>query len=191
MGRAAGVTVERVVEVASGLADAAGPEAVTLASVARELGIRTPSLYNHVDGLEDLRRRLTVRAVTILGERLARSAIGRAGPDAVRALATAFRDLARERPGLYAFTVPTTEVDDDEVRRAGQAATSTVIDVLLAYGLDEVRAVHAARTFRAAVHGFVDLERSGGFGLGVEVDESFAWMLDVFLAGLAREAADA
>jgi AcrR family transcriptional regulator len=43
---------EVVVEGAASLADEKGLEAVTLTALASELGIRTPSLYNHVDGLE-------------------------------------------------------------------------------------------------------------------------------------------
>ena len=41
-------------------------------------------------------------------------------------------------------------------------------------GVKEVRAaIDAARALRSALHGFVDLENHGGFGLPVDVDRSF------------------
>ncbi len=178
------VTPERVVDVAATIADAEGPDAVGLGAVARELGIRTPSLYNHVAGVDDLHRRLTVRSLTELGDRMRRAAVGRAGGDALRAIAAAGRDFAAEHPGLYAYSVPTSEVDDDEVREAGREAVAVVVDALVAFGQSPTDAVHAARTFRSAVHGFLDLDLAGGFGIDVDVDDSFDWMLDTLVAGL-------
>jgi len=45
--------------------------------------------------------------------------------------------------------------------------------------------VHAVRTVRSAVHGFVMLELAGGFGLPEDVDASFAHLVRVLEAGLA------
>jgi len=43
--------------------------------------------------------------------------------------------------------------------------------------------VHAVRAIRSALHGFVDNERRGGFGMPLDIDESFAVMLDLILPG--------
>ncbi len=58
----AGLTPALVVESATRIADASGLSALTLAAVAGEVGVRTPSLYKHVDGLPSLRRLVGVRA---------------------------------------------------------------------------------------------------------------------------------
>ena len=50
MARKVGIRVDDVVEAAATVADAEGLEAVTLARVAAVLGVRSPSLYAHVDG---------------------------------------------------------------------------------------------------------------------------------------------
>ncbi len=55
MARSVGIDRARVVEVAAELADANGLDQLTLAQVAARLGVRLPSLYNHVDGLPGLR----------------------------------------------------------------------------------------------------------------------------------------
>ena len=60
MARKLGLQRERVIETAAALADQEGLEAVTLARVAAELGVRSPSLYSHVDGLAGLRRAIAL-----------------------------------------------------------------------------------------------------------------------------------
>ena len=44
--------------------------------------------------------------------------------------------------------------------------------------------VHRVRTVRSAVHGFVSLELSGGFGLPQDIDESFEHLISTLVTGL-------
>jgi hypothetical protein len=44
--------------------------------------------------------------------------------------------------------------------------------------------VHAVRTVRAAVRGFVTLHQDGGFALAVSVPDSWEWMLALLDRGL-------
>ena len=76
-----------VIQAAADLADAEGFDQLTLASLAERLGVRVPSLYNHVSGLPGLRRDLVLLGSRELSARLARATIGRAADDAVVALA--------------------------------------------------------------------------------------------------------
>jgi AcrR family transcriptional regulator len=59
----AGLDREAVIAAAAELADSRpdGLDAVTLTGLADRLGVRTPSLYAHIDGLADLRRQLGAR----------------------------------------------------------------------------------------------------------------------------------
>ena len=59
----AGVTTDGVVDAAAGIANADGLKAVTLARLAEKLGIRSPSLYKHVDSLDAVYRALAVRGI--------------------------------------------------------------------------------------------------------------------------------
>jgi AcrR family transcriptional regulator len=179
-----GLSRERVIDAAVDVANERGLQALTLARVAELLGVRTPSLYNHVAGLDDVRQALTVRAVNVLGQRLQRAAVGRAGADALHAMADAYRRFVLQHPGLAGATVPTTEVDGPEVRRAGAEVLETLLAALSSYQLGERERIHAARAFRSAVHGFVVIEAAGGFGLPEDVDESFRWMVDLLAAAL-------
>jgi AcrR family transcriptional regulator len=179
---------ERVIDVAAEVADRKGLEALSLAAVAAELGVRTPSLYNHVGGLDDLRRRLTVRALRSLGDVMRDAAVGRARDDAVVAIAAAYRSFAHRHPGLYAATVPHAQVDDPQIAEAGERAVRTVLAVLEGYGMDPDEAVHAARALRSTVHGFVSLELSDGFGIPVAIDASFEWTIEALVSWLRAHA---
>jgi AcrR family transcriptional regulator len=181
-----GLDAARVVDTAAGIADAEGLPAVTLARVAGDLGVRAPSLYNHVDGLPGLLRAVALLAVRELTAVLRDAAVGRSGEDALAATARAYRGYARAHPGRYAATVAAPAPDDAEHRAAAAETVEVVLAVLRGWDLDGDDAVHAARTFRSAIHGFVVLEAAGGFGIPLDLDESFDRLVATLAAGLAR-----
>jgi Tetracyclin repressor-like, C-terminal domain len=59
-----------------------------------------------------------------------------------------------------------------------------VFSVLSGYGLTRADAIDATRALRAALHGFVQLEAVGGFGLPQDVDRSFARLVELLDAAL-------
>jgi AcrR family transcriptional regulator len=181
-----GLDSEAVVTAAAALADANGLEAVTLARLADTLGVRAPSLYVHVDGLPDLRGRLAARGARELASAVQAAAAGRARGDALAAVAEVYRAYAREHPGTYAAMQRAPELNQNP---EASAAATELVDVILAvlrgYGLEGDDAVHAARIVRAALHGFALLEADEGFGIPLDLDESFARLVDVLDRGLA------
>ncbi|HUA12510.1 MAG TPA: TetR-like C-terminal domain-containing protein [Solirubrobacteraceae bacterium] len=180
----AGLDQGRVVEQAGRIADSDGLAAVTLARVAAELGVRAPSLYNHVDGRAGLMRQLSLRSLGELDEALRDAALGRSGTDALVGVAHAYRAYAHRHPGRYAATVTAAKPGDEEVERAGARALDAVLAVLGAWELEGQAALHQVRVIRSALHGFVSLEADGGFGLPLALDETFALLLATLVAGL-------
>jgi AcrR family transcriptional regulator len=182
----AGLDAAAVVAAAAALADEDGLGQLTLAGLAAALGIRTPSLYAHVDGLSDLRARLAVRGAEEMASALQVAAAGRAGVDALRAVAQAYRAYARAHPGTYAASQVASDLEGN--RAAAAAAVGVFLAVLNGYGITGDAAIHAVRAVRSALHGFVSLEREGGFGIPLSLDESFATLVDMLDAGLQRGA---
>ncbi len=172
-----------ILERAARLADRGGLDALTLAALAGELGIRPPSLYNHVASLEELRQALAVRALGELDAALGRAALGKAGAEAVVALGEAYRAYAHAHPGLYAAIAATGSSATPKLHAARGALLDTVGTVLRPFVLG-VEVVHALRAFYSLMHGFVSVEAAGGFALPVEPAVSFRWMLTRFSAGL-------
>ncbi len=174
-----------VVAAAAALADTEGAESVTFARLAEHLGVRPPSLYNHVAGTEGLRRELALLGIREMIATLTRAAIGKAGDDALFALANAYRAFAERRPGLYAAALlrAPTPGDAEEIA-ASTELIGIVLAVLAGYGLAGEEALHAVRGLRSVLHGFIVLEAAGGFGLPLDLDESFRRLIGVFVRGL-------
>lgn len=184
-----GLDLDRVVASAIAIADADGLDAVTLSRVAAALGVRTPSLYHHVDGLDGLRRGVALRGLQDLGTALRDATVGRSGADALLAMAVAYRACAARHPGAYAATQRTDLVVDDELRAASERAIDVVFAVLRAWESDPERLVHLVRAVRSTLHGFVSLEARHGFGLDASTDASFALLVRLQVAGLDAHAA--
>jgi AcrR family transcriptional regulator len=155
-----GLTQDKLVAAAAELADAEGLVAVTMSALARRFDVKTASLYSHVESTADLKARVAVLALGELAERAGAALAGRAGSDALLAFASAYRDYARRHPGRYAATrhpLP------PHLLEAGRAHAELTFAVLRGYGLTGEDSTHAVRLIGSVLHGFTDLELSGGF----------------------------
>jgi AcrR family transcriptional regulator len=185
MAKRVGIDKDAVVRAAAKIADDHGWDALTLARVAKKLRIRSPSLYNHVGGLEGLRRELKLLALRDLNAALSRATIGKSRDDAVRGLAAAYRAFVKRHPGTYAATMVAAPKNDPAMEAAASNIVETILSVLSGYGLDRREGIHAIRALRSTVHGFAALEIAGGFGIPLDVDKSFEWLVSALLAGLS------
>lgn len=188
MAKRVGIDRDAVVRAAAKIADDEGWDALTLARVAGKLRVRSPSLYNHVGGLEALRRELKLLVMRELNTALTRATIGKSRDDAVRALAVAYRAFVKRHPGTYAATMVAAPKNDPAVEAAAGQIVETLLSVLSGYGLDRREGIHAIRAMRSAVHGFAALEIAGGFGIPLDVDKSFDWLVSSLLKGLSSSA---
>jgi AcrR family transcriptional regulator len=178
---------ERVVQAAADLANAEGSEALTLNRLADKLGIQPPSLYNHVDGLPGLYRQLALLNASQLGDCLAPAAIGKSGPDALAAIANAYRAYIKGNPGLYTASLRASRnlaQPDPALQAAEDRVVKVVLTVVASFGLTGDDALHTVRGLRSLVHGFATLEIAGGFGLPLDVDESFNRLVKLLVQGL-------
>ena len=179
-----GLSTESVVDVAAAVVDRDGLESLTLARVAAEVGVRAPSLYNHVAGLDDLRRSLGLRGLDVLGDACRTAVMGRVGSEALVAMMWAYRQVAADHPGLYRLTQVVAPAEDVEWKESSDAIVGAVLAVLAGYGLEGDDAIHAARTIRSAMHGFVLLESEQGFGLPQDLDDTFEFLVATIDRGL-------
>ncbi|CUR58822.1 Transcriptional regulator, tetR family [metagenome] len=181
----AGLDPAVVVAGAASLADEIGLENLTMGRVAERLGVRTPSLYKHIDGQADLNRRIAVLAMTEIGDALRDSLQGRAGRDALSAAAHTVRTFALEHPGRYAATTGGSSTDPaDPFVVAGARVIESLAAVLAGYRIEPGEQVHALRMLRSLLHGFALIEAAGGFQFDTDIDESFEWLIDFTQRGL-------
>lgn len=183
------LTKATVVQAAAELINAEGADALSLNRLAETLHIRTPSLYNHVDGLPGLQRELAVMNARQLADRLSAAAIGKSGAELFLDVAQAFRRYVKESPGLYLATLRSSGkqiVPEENLRNEEERALKVGLAVMASLGLQGEDAIHAVRAFRSMVHGFATLEVAGGFGLPEDCEESFRRLVDSLIVGLQR-----
>lgn len=180
------VDLARIRHEACALANRHGLDGLSMGDLAKALNIRVPSLYSHVAGIDDVKRLVALHGLAELEQGAARATIGRSGPEAVRALLNGYRDFVRKNPGVYAATVPTPPRKDAEWSAAAGRLTETCVATMQGYGLRGPDAIHALRGLRSLVHGFASLEVSGALKHPVKPDESFAWLVESFLAVLEK-----
>lgn len=181
------LTKEAVVQAAADLLNTEGLDALSLNRLAEKLDIRTPSLYNHVDGLPGLMRELSILNARNLAERLSDAAIGQSGPQLVMSVMQVYRSYIKQFTGLYLSTLRVSgmqEEVDPELEKEEARSLKVALAVMASFGLKGEDAIHAVRAFRSLVHGFATLEVYGGFGLPLDLDESFVRLVDLFIAGL-------
>lgn len=166
------------------IADRQSFEALSLSAVAAELGIRPSALYTYFDSLADLRYAIAVQATTNLTDDLRDAAIGRAGDEAVMALASAYRQFASRHPGQYASTLLPPTGPTDDLARATERLTDVFARVIANYGHGGDTAIHAARAARSAIHGFVAIEVCQGFHHDTDSDDSFTHLVTTVISGL-------
>lgn len=177
---------ECVLAAAAELVNRNGLDQLTMGELAAILGIRTPSLYTHVTGRNELFRLLAMRGLFELDERIARAALGKSTDDATRAFANAERQFAHENPGVYMATQAKPPADDTEWNTVRDRLLDTMFAALAGYGVDGEEAIHAVRTLRSLAHGYAVMEMSDAFRSPVSTEASFEWAISTFIAGLKR-----
>lgn len=162
---------DEVVRAALDLLEAEGPDALTMRRLASRLGIKAPSLYEHVAGRPDLLAGLQHLALVQQAE-----ALTAAGPD-LASVAAAYRGWALAHPHLYRLA---TRTPLDRARIPSEVEAAAAAPLLALVGGDG----HLARGLWALAHGLIDLELAGRFPPGADVDETWRTSVRVFAAAV-------
>jgi AcrR family transcriptional regulator len=187
MTRRAGLDPKMVVQAAAELIDREGVEALTLAALAAHFKVAVPSLYNHVGGMPGLLHQLALLGRKQLVQVIGKAVMGKAGDDAIIALADAYRAYVKAHPGVYTCALHVAEESDTESRALEAEAVDIILKVLAYYDLHDEQAIHVVRAFRSIVHGFASLEMAGGFGMPLSLDESFRLLVQGYIRSISPQ----
>lgn len=168
-------TLPAIVDAARALLERGGPAQVTMQAVADRVGVRAPSLYKRVRDRDEVLRLVAEAAASDLSARFAET------DGSLAALAATYRAFAHDGPESFRLLLASdaaaalAEVADPIVR-----ATAELVG--------EERALDAARLVTAWATGFLTMELAGAFRLGGDLDEAFAYGLDVITTSLEGHA---
>lgn len=173
-----------ILDTAAKIADEEGMSNVTLKSLAEKLGVKSPSLYKHISGLDELNKELMLYGWSLLEKDFMRAAIGKAQDDAIIAMCYAYRDFVTLHTGLFEAMQWYNMYQSDEHLQATEGIVSVLFRVLDAYDLSEEQKVHIVRMLRGFLQGFLSIESHHGFGNPLTVSDTFDFSLNLFLNGI-------
>ena len=148
---AKGLSAESITVAAAELIEQYGRSGFSMRLLADTMGVKTASLYNHIENMDTLLTEVCRYALRMQEDGELRAIAGKTGREAVWALAWAYRRFAQQHREL--------RVLDDAAARF----TEPLKQVLSGFRLPPREEIHFRRMFRAIVHGFASQEDEGFF----------------------------
>jgi AcrR family transcriptional regulator len=182
-----GLTKSDVLDAAAAIVDEQGTDALTLSRLAERLGVRSQSLYAHVDGLAGLKRDLILYALDLQAVRVRRSVMATSGREALMALMNELVLVNRDHPGLARLTSWSQPDPTDEAMFDALVEVSEPFTILLAsYGLSGDDLAHWRRIIWTSLQGFLSLEAADMMTLPADPDQSVHLLMELIADGLDR-----
>lgn len=175
-----------VIERAIHMINITGIENLSLKTLAEDLGVKPPSLYNHVSGIDDLKEQIMLHGWKELDDRIVEAVIGLTGYDAVRAICRAFHEYAAENQGVFSAMLWYNQFKDAQNMEATSKMFSVFFKITESVNISRENCFHLVRMFRSFLEGFSLLENNHAFGNDLSVDDSFELALDVLVEGMKR-----
>lgn len=184
-----GIDKQTVFDAAISMVTEGGYDSFSMHRLAARLGVKTASLYNHVDSVAEVNMAIAKRAVSELRSELDKAAGGISNPRAaLKALAVAYRQYAHENPEMYQVIISLPLLKDRQIMELGKAIIEPMMRALAHWAASSQDQLHRARSLRSMLHGFVALEATGYFeSAEASTDGSYEFMIDTFLTCLPNK----
>lgn len=169
-----GLDKEQITKAAKRLIEQNGFDSFSMRQLAENLGVKTASLYAHIDSMESLLTDVGLLALQEQKEYQLAATCGKHRDEAVMSLAEAYRRYAKEHGELYRFIMKMPVGNDDALRQAAAVVTAPAMQVLEDYSLTDEQKMHRQRILRGIMHGFISQEENGYFShYPVDAEESY------------------
>lgn len=180
----AGLDKSIILKATAEMADEYGMAGVTLKALAEKLGVKSPSLYKHIGGLDELNKELMLYGWRSLEKEVAKATIGKSKDDAIKTIFYTYRSYVKQHPGVFEAMQWYNMYLTKENLQATEGLIEILFQVLSGYGLEEQQKVHIVRMFRGFLQGFLSVESHGGYGNPLSVQDSFDFALKIMLNGI-------
>jgi len=185
-----GLDMERIIGAAKDLIEECGLEKFSMRQLAESLGIKTASLYAHVESMESLLKDVGLLALKEQREFELKAIEGKQMDEAVLCLASSYRKFAKEHAELYRFIMKMQLGNDEELKKASEMVVEPAMKALNGYDMSEEMRMHYQRILRALMHGFISQEENGYFShYPVDVEESYKIAVGSLIKGIHAEEA--
>jgi len=180
------LTPEDVIQAAISCLDKEGESALGVNRVARELGIKPPAIYKHLNGNAELRKAVILTIWRQFLDYCREKTEGITEPRGLfKAGGNANRDFAKLYPARYKVMMqyqlyPT----DEDAGAVIKEALGLFQQGIQGYDLTENQLIDSMRMVNAAIYGFISVEQAGMMTFERSTDESYQVMLDGLIAAI-------
>ena len=176
-------SLDEIVAAGRQILDADGLDGLTMDRVAAAVGVRGPSLYKRVRDRGELIHLIANSAATELADLVEKAASSGDPLRDLRAMVDALRSFAHGNPASYGLLfdrLPDAwRPDGDLVERAVRPLFRAVATLA-----GHEHELEAARTVVAWARGFIEMELSGAFQLGGNVEDAYQFGVDRLIAAI-------
>ena len=173
-----------IIETSAVLANKWGLDNLSLKSIADELNIKSPSLYNHIDSLEDIKERLMVYGWKQIETEMIDSAIGTTGYEALKNMCYAFYAYATNNKGVFTAMLWYNKYETEEKKNITLRLFNMLFKVMKSLNISDDNIKHTIRTLRSFLEGFSLLVNNHAFGNPISIKESFDLSLEIIISGI-------
>jgi AcrR family transcriptional regulator len=180
------LTPQDVIEAAIVCLEKDGESALGVNRVARELGIKPPAIYKHLDGNTALRRAVALVIWRKYWDYCQQETCELSDPhDLLIAGARATRNFASSHPALYKVMMQyQLKPSDPEEKTIILQSLGNLKKSLQLYELNDSELIDVMRMVNAAIYGFITLEQAGLMTLEHSPDKSYEVMLNALVVAI-------
>ena len=183
-----GLTKEIIINTALGQIEEKGLSVFSLRNLAASLGVQVSSLYNHIQGQNDLLAEIGICAVNMLTGLEEAAIADKLRDEALFSLADTYRQFAREHTELYRIIMDVHTLDIPLLESAAEKIAKPILRVISDYGIEGDLQIHFQRLLRSVMHGFFSHENSGGFSVSdIDKDISYRFAIECIAIRMKAE----
>ena len=180
------INYDLILETSAKLANKNGLDNLTLKMIASELQIKSPSLYNHVSSLEEIKQDLMLYGWKQMEEKIIDSTIGVSGYDALKNMCYAFYDYATNNKGIFTAMQWYNKFENEEKNNATKKLFTIIFKILQPLNISDDNINHIIRTLRSFLEGYSLLVNNNAFGNQISIKESFDISLEIIINGIKQ-----
>lgn len=176
-----------VIQTASDIADKNGLNKLSLKLVAETLNIRTPSLYNHIESLDDLLREVAHSGMRTMNSSMTRAAVGKSGDFAIKAVSTEYFHFMTCHPGVYEAIQWAAWHGNEETKAIFSCYKELLTTLILSCSIQEQAAEEVLDLLMGVLHGYTTLQLGHALEHPQEAMEKLNQAVDTVLLGIHQK----
>ena len=178
------ISDELIIETSALISNKVGLDNLSLKMIAEELNIKSPSLYNHISSLDNIKERLMIYGWKQIENKMIDSAVGVSGYEALKNMCYAFYDYATNNKGVFTAMLWYNKYDNEEKKNTTTRLFDMLFRIMNSLNISDDNINHTIRTLRSFLEGFSLLVNNNSFGNPISIKESFDLSLEIIMNGI-------